>query len=267
MGRGATGWGGGGRRSEEAGAKEAREGPGWPSVFGGGSGANSSACVLRRHDQQRVIHLPNTHPLTLHTLSHSTPQPTTGKSFFKKKKQPIPVDLKATDFTGGGWGCGCGTLEHLAACLCVSMCVHASPDLKQSERSGAGACQHIMQAKAATAAAGSSHHCPQQQHSRAFPSHPDTTNSACPPLLPPSLPAYNTGQVKAAVEATYMVPPSGTCISVRVARSSMQPEAVAANTLAALQGVVKHIPKKWANVQVGCCVLCWVLGVLEKGTG
>lgn len=48
-----------------------------------------------------------------------------------------------------------------------------------------------------------------------------------------------------------MVPPSGTCVSVRVARSSMPADAVAANTLAALQGVVKHIPKKWANVQVG----------------
>jgi hypothetical protein len=35
--------------------------------------------------------------------------------------------------------------------------------------------------------------------------------------------------------------------------------AVAANTLAALQGVVKNIPKKWANVQVGgCCAM--VLG-------
>jgi hypothetical protein len=30
----------------------------------------------------------------------------------------------------------------------------------------------------------------------------------------------------------------------------MPAEAVAANALAALQGVVKHIPKKWANVQV-----------------
>lgn len=50
-----------------------------------------------------------------------------------------------------------------------------------------------------------------------------------------------------------MVPPSGTCVSVRVARSSMPADAIAANTLAALQGVVKNIPKKWANVQVGVC--------------
>lgn len=50
-----------------------------------------------------------------------------------------------------------------------------------------------------------------------------------------------------------MVPPSGTCVSVRVARSSMPADAVAANALAALQGVVKNIPKKWANVQVRVC--------------
>lgn len=59
-----------------------------------------------------------------------------------------------------------------------------------------------------------------------------------------------------------MVPPSGTCISVRVARSSMPAEAVAANTLAALKGVVKHIPKKWANVQVGHAGLAAVLPCL-----
>jgi hypothetical protein len=59
-----------------------------------------------------------------------------------------------------------------------------------------------------------------------------------------------------------MVPPSGTCISVRVARSSMTAEQVAANALAALQGVVKHIPKKWANVQVRCVLGrgWWVFG-------
>lgn len=69
-----------------------------------------------------------------------------------------------------------------------------------------------------------------------------------PLSIPPTFPA--AAQVKQALEATYMVPPSGTCVSIRVARSSMPAEAVAANTLAALQGVVKHIPKKWANVQV-----------------
>jgi hypothetical protein len=58
-----------------------------------------------------------------------------------------------------------------------------------------------------------------------------------------------------------MVPPSGTCVSVRVARSSMPADAVAANTLAALQGVVKNIPKKWANVQVGGCCAQWCWGV------
>jgi len=31
---------------------------------------------------------------------HHSPNSQTGKSFFKRKKQPIPVDLKATDFPG-----------------------------------------------------------------------------------------------------------------------------------------------------------------------
>lgn len=56
-------------------------------------------------------------------------------------------------------------------------------------------------------------------------------------------------QVKAALGSTHMTPPAGTCISVRVARSSMTAEQVSANALAALRGVVARVPKKWANVQ------------------
>lgn len=56
-------------------------------------------------------------------------------------------------------------------------------------------------------------------------------------------------QVKAALGATYMTRPSGTCVSVRVARSSMPAAHVSANAASALAGVVAHIPKKWANVQ------------------
>lgn len=56
-------------------------------------------------------------------------------------------------------------------------------------------------------------------------------------------------QVQAALESTYMTPPQGTCISIRVARSSMAAAEVADNAVAALRGVVQHIPKKWANVQ------------------
>lgn len=56
-------------------------------------------------------------------------------------------------------------------------------------------------------------------------------------------------QVKSACEATYMTPPSGTCISVRIARSSMSQQEIIANAAAALKGIVQHIPKKWSNVQ------------------
>lgn len=55
--------------------------------------------------------------------------------------------------------------------------------------------------------------------------------------------------VKAACEATYMTSPNGTCISVRVARSSMSQQEIADNAAAALKGIVQHIPKKWSNVQ------------------
>ncbi|KAF8070870.1 RSL1D1 [Scenedesmus sp. PABB004] len=56
-------------------------------------------------------------------------------------------------------------------------------------------------------------------------------------------------QVAAALASTYMTPPTGTCVSVRVARSGMPADAVAANALAALRGVVGAVPKRWANVQ------------------
>eukprot|EP00877_Chromochloris_zofingiensis_P012584 jgi/Chrzof1/757/Cz01g27160.t1 len=55
--------------------------------------------------------------------------------------------------------------------------------------------------------------------------------------------------VKRAVESTYMHPPTGSCLTVRVARSSHGTKAIAENVNAALEGVVAHIPKKWSNVQ------------------
>lgn len=55
--------------------------------------------------------------------------------------------------------------------------------------------------------------------------------------------------VRLALASTYMTAPNGTCVSVRVARSSMPQDAVAANALAALRGVVARVPKGWANVQ------------------
>lgn len=140
----------------------------------------------------------------------------TGKSFFKKKKQPIPVDLKASDFPG------------TAPAEAVSVLALNSRQLLTAAASLVGSLIRLPQTAAAT---------------QPIPHAPAVAAAPC--LL--------TAQVKSAVEATYMVPPSGTCVSVRVARSSMPADAIAANTLAALQGVVKNIPKKWANVQVGVC--------------
>jgi len=54
--------------------------------------------------------------------------------------------------------------------------------------------------------------------------------------------------VKKAVEATYMTAPAGTCITVRVARSSFTQQQIADNIAAALPAIVAHIPKKWNNV-------------------
>jgi ribosome biogenesis protein UTP30 len=56
-------------------------------------------------------------------------------------------------------------------------------------------------------------------------------------------------QVQAALAATYMTPPQGTCVSVRVARSSMEQQQIVENAMAALRGVVRNVPKKWSNVQ------------------
>jgi ribosome biogenesis protein UTP30 len=56
-------------------------------------------------------------------------------------------------------------------------------------------------------------------------------------------------QVSAALMCTTMTPPTGTCVSVRFARVGMGAAAAADNALAALAGVVAHVPKRWANVQ------------------
>uniref|UniRef100_A0A6T8UZ74 Ribosomal protein L1 n=1 Tax=Chlamydomonas leiostraca TaxID=1034604 RepID=A0A6T8UZ74_9CHLO len=56
-------------------------------------------------------------------------------------------------------------------------------------------------------------------------------------------------QVKKACAATYMFKNSGTCINIRVARSSQSAQEVSDNLHAALVQAVEHVPKKWSNVQ------------------
>lgn len=76
-------------------------------------------------------------------------------------------------------------------------------------------------------------------------------------------------QVKRACAATYLYKTSGTCINLRVARSSQGPQAIAENIYAALVQAVEHIPKKWGNIQVRCVLsarlmsLCACLVVLR----
>lgn len=64
-------------------------------------------------------------------------------------------------------------------------------------------------------------------------------------------------QVKKACGCTYLFKGSGTCVNLRIARSSQTAAQVAENLHAALVQVVEHIPKKWGNIQVGAgCSMC-----------
>ncbi|EIE27107.1 ribosomal protein L1 [Coccomyxa subellipsoidea C-169] len=56
-------------------------------------------------------------------------------------------------------------------------------------------------------------------------------------------------QVRKATEATYMHHTGGTCINIRVARSSFSAEQCTENIVEAIKGALPHIPKKWNNVQ------------------
>lgn len=49
--------------------------------------------------------------------------------------------------------------------------------------------------------------------------------------------------------ATYMSPPQGTSVSVRVGRASMDARQLQANVTAVLAGAVARVPQQWANVQ------------------
>ncbi|PNH06723.1 Ribosomal L1 domain-containing protein 1 [Tetrabaena socialis] len=56
-------------------------------------------------------------------------------------------------------------------------------------------------------------------------------------------------EVKKACACTYLFKGSGTCINIKVARSSFTAQQVEDNIHAALCAGVQHMPKKWANVQ------------------
>lgn len=56
-------------------------------------------------------------------------------------------------------------------------------------------------------------------------------------------------QIRKACSATYMFKNSGTCINIRLARSSFSEKQVEQNLYAVLTQAIEHIPKKWSNVQ------------------
>ncbi|KAG2490229.1 hypothetical protein HYH03_011353 [Edaphochlamys debaryana] len=68
--------------------------------------------------------------------------------------------------------------------------------------------------------------------------------------IPVDLRKGNWGeQVKKACASTYLYKGSGTCINIKVARSSFEVQDVVDNIHAALAAAVEHIPKKWAALQ------------------
>lgn len=56
-------------------------------------------------------------------------------------------------------------------------------------------------------------------------------------------------QFDKARRCTVLIQSGGSCISIKVARSSFSEQDIVTNIQAVLNGAVAHIPKKWANVQ------------------
>ncbi|OUS47721.1 ribosomal protein L1p/L10e family-domain-containing protein [Ostreococcus tauri] len=56
-------------------------------------------------------------------------------------------------------------------------------------------------------------------------------------------------QVKRAVSATYMHIAGGTCVNVKVGKSTMGEDEIVENIMAAIAGAVHKIPRRWGNVQ------------------
>ncbi|KAK9794666.1 hypothetical protein WJX73_004162 [Symbiochloris irregularis] len=68
--------------------------------------------------------------------------------------------------------------------------------------------------------------------------------------IPVSLAGSQWGsQVRAAVEATYMFMPKGTCINIKVAKSNFTAQECVDNIMGVLTASLQHIPKGWAGVR------------------
>ncbi|KAJ1674465.1 proteasome-interacting protein cic1, partial [Spiromyces aspiralis] len=56
-------------------------------------------------------------------------------------------------------------------------------------------------------------------------------------------------ELEKALHSTYMIVPAGTCISIRIGRTSFSDKALAENIEYATGQVVRRLPRKWNNVQ------------------
>jgi ribosome biogenesis protein UTP30 len=56
-------------------------------------------------------------------------------------------------------------------------------------------------------------------------------------------------EIRRKTSATYLSLSSGTCVRVKTGTSAMSVEDVVENTAVAIEGAVKHIPRRWGNIQ------------------
>jgi|TARA_B100001540_G_scaffold6726_1_gene5939 ribosome biogenesis protein UTP30 len=56
-------------------------------------------------------------------------------------------------------------------------------------------------------------------------------------------------EIRSKTSATYLSLGSGTCVRVKTGTSAMSVEDVVENTIVAIEGAVKHIPRRWGNIQ------------------
>ena len=56
-------------------------------------------------------------------------------------------------------------------------------------------------------------------------------------------------EIRSKTSATYLSLSSGTCVRVKTGTSAMSVEDVVENTAVAIEGAVKHIPRRWGNIQ------------------
>jgi ribosome biogenesis protein UTP30 len=56
-------------------------------------------------------------------------------------------------------------------------------------------------------------------------------------------------EIRSATSATYLSLSNGTCVRIKTGTSQMSIEDVVENTCVAVEGAVKHIPRRWGNVQ------------------